>query len=210
MELLCFDLDNTLAKATKAHITAFQKAFKIHKLKPKTYNQILNVFSLASIDMIPKLYPKLTKQQILNVTKTHDILFQTETKKYIKIIPGVKETLKILKNNYKIAILSNANKSNVYTALKQCNIKPDLFDLILTADDIKQHKPHPEGILKAKRILDCKTSYMIGDSIYDIQAGKAANAKTIAVNTDPDSKNKLIKEHPLFLISSIKHLTKIL
>ena len=31
---------------------------------------------------------------------------------------------------------------------------------------------------KAKKILKCKEGYMIGDSIFDIQAGKAAKFKT--------------------------------
>lgn len=210
MELLCFDLDNTLLKATKAHLKAFKESFKIHHLPKKTDKQIITVLNLASIDMIPRLYPKLSKKQIKEIIKTHDKIFQTKTSKPITSITGAINSLKKLKPNYKIAILSNSNYKNVITALKRAKIKTSYFDLILSADEVKKHKPHPEGIFKAKRILHCKEGFMIGDSIYDIQAGKAAKFKTIAVTTGNDSKKQLLKETPFLLIKSVKFLPKIL
>ena len=51
---------------------------------------------------------------------------------------------------------------------------------------------------------------MIGDSIFDIQAGKAAKFKTVAVLTGNDSKAKLKKEKPNYILKSIKDLPKII
>jgi 2-phosphoglycolate phosphatase len=54
---------------------------------------------------------------------------------------------------------------------------------VICADQLRQRKPDPEGLLQACRIMDCNPSdcIYIGDHPRDIQAGKNANMPTIAV-----------------------------
>lgn len=209
MKLLCFDLDNTLVKATKAHLNAYKFAFKQLNLQKKTNHQIFQYFSLAGKEFIKKLYPHLSKKEITKILDLHNKIFTKKTIKQIRLIKSTKKTLILLIPKYKIAILSNATSHHIKETLKQVNINEQLFDLIIGADQIKHHKPNPEGILKAKRILNCKDGYMIGDAIFDIQAGKRAKFKTIAVLTGNDSRTKLNKEKPDYILKSIKDLTKI-
>ena len=210
MKLLCFDMDNTLVKATKAHLDAYKLAFKKHNLPKKTNKEIYEYLSLASEEFIIKLYPKLSNNKIKEIVKIHNIIFSKKTVKEIKLIKGAKQALILLCPNYKIAILSNATNKHIEETLRYVGINEQLFDLIIGADEIKKHKPNPEGILKAKKTLKCKEGYMIGDSIFDIQAGKAAKFKTVAVLTGNDSKAKLKKEKPNYILKSIKDLPKII
>jgi HAD superfamily hydrolase (TIGR01549 family) len=193
-------------KATKAHLSAYKIAFKRLKLPYKTNKEIFQYFSLASPEFIKKLYPNLPIKQRKKAIDIHNNIFTKKTVKQIRIIPGAKETLMKLISNYKIAILSNATRKHIEETLGQVNINKRLFDLVIGADQIKHHKPHPEGILKAKKILKCNSGYMIGDATSDIKAGKAAKVKTIAVLTGNDSRNKLKKERPNHIIKSIKEL----
>jgi len=208
--LLCFDMDNTLVKATKAHLNAYKIAFKQLKLPKKTNKEIFEYFSLASAEFVKKLYPQLSKKEINQVVNIHNNIFTKKTVKQIKIIPGARETLIRLAPFYKIAILSNATHRHIDETLKQVKINEHLFDLILGADEIKHSKPQPDGILKAKKILKCDKGYMIGDAIFDIRAGRAAKFKTIAVLTGNDSKAKLKKEHPTLILRSVKYVCKYL
>ena len=54
------------------------------------------------------------------------------------------------------------------------------FDVIVTKDDVRMTKPHPEPILQAAKKLGCKPNEIlyIGDSEVDIVAGKAAGVMT--------------------------------
>ena len=210
MKLLCFDMDNTLVKATKAHLDAYKIAFKQLNLPKKTNKEIFPILSLESEEFIKKLYPEIPKKDIQIIIKLHNKIFSKKTVKEIKLIPGAKQALILLCPKYKIAILSNATNKHIEETLRYVEINEQLFDLIIGADQIKKHKPNPEGILKAKKILKCKEGYMIGDSIFDIQAGKAAKFKTIAVLTGNDSKEKLKKHKPDYILKSIKDLPKIL
>jgi len=55
---------------------------------------------------------------------------------------------------------------------------------VICADQLKQSKPDPEGLLQACQVMDCKPSdcIYIGDHLRDIQAGKNASMQTIAVS----------------------------
>jgi N-acetyl-D-muramate 6-phosphate phosphatase len=76
------------------------------------------------------------------------------------------------------------NKPRLYTELllertglgQKCAV-------LICADDLKRSKPDPEGILNACQQLGCEPAYSlyVGDHERDIQAGKAAGCKTVAV-----------------------------
>ena len=55
------------------------------------------------------------------------------------------------------------------------------FDLIITRDDDLPVKPHPGGILHAAAFfgVSVRDMLVVGDFIYDIEAGKAAGAVTV-------------------------------
>ena len=62
------------------------------------------------------------------------------------------------------------------------------FDLILTRDDNLPVKPRPDGVLHAAsffRILP-ESLLMVGDYIYDIEAGNAAGAITVFLRSRTD------------------------
>lgn len=59
----------------------------------------------------------------------------------------------------------------------------DLFDVIITRDDVEKPQPHPEGVKKALFIFGAENNeaLFIGDSEADILAGVRANAYTIGL-----------------------------
>lgn len=203
-------MDNTLVYAANAHVLAFKKAFAKHKLKKKTNKQILNQFSQVSHTLVHKLYPKISEKEVKAVVKTHDRIFLTETKKKVKPIKAAKNTLHKLRKQYKLALVSNGKRKEINATLKQGKINPKLFSSILGNDQVKHPKPAPDEIIKTEHLLKIKKGYMIGDSIYDIRAGKRAKLRTIAVCTGPDTKNKLKKEKPTRIIKSLAQLPALL
>ncbi len=63
---------------------------------------------------------------------------------------------------------------------------PDLKNaaVVICADELSEGKPSPEGLLLACKKLDCAPEHCmyVGDHKRDIDAGKNADIKTIAVN----------------------------
>lgn len=56
--------------------------------------------------------------------------------------------LRALRGSYQTALVTTASKANCYDILNHFHLN-ELFDLILTHDDITRSKPDPEGFLKA-------------------------------------------------------------
>ncbi len=81
--------------------------------------------------------------------------------------------LESIKKDYYLAIVTTASKKNTYDILKYFN-KVELFDLILTHDDIEKSKPNPEGFLKALDYfkMDVKDAIVFEDSDVGIEAAK--------------------------------------
>jgi pyrophosphatase PpaX len=57
------------------------------------------------------------------------------------------------------------------------------FDAVVTSDMTQRHKPDPEPVLTAIELLDAtpESTAFVGDSPFDVGAGKAAGVFTIAV-----------------------------
>ena len=98
--------------------------------------------------------------------------------------PKVLETLSAIRHaGIKTAAVTTRYKSSLYATLEHSNMMK-LFDAIVTGDDVKNPKPHPEPLVRALQSLqvDAKDAYMVGDTVNDIEAGKHTGMKTIAVS----------------------------
>lgn len=62
------------------------------------------------------------------------------------------------------------------------------FDLIITRDDDPEVKPSPEGVLAAcaRFVLAPAEVMVVGDYLYDVEAGRAAGAVTVFFDSAPE------------------------
>ncbi len=86
------------------------------------------------------------------------------------------------------------------------------FRSVVTALEVKKPKPFPDALLKAakKLAVDIRECSVVDDSVVDIQAGKAAHAKTIAVLSGIFSREALAKQKPDRLIKGVRALPYLL
>ncbi len=209
MDLICFDMDNTLVDADKAHLLAYNKAFKKNNLSMVADKELKIRFGKLGKLIVHELFPRLSWKKINKIMEDHHKIIINGAK-YMKSFPGVKPVLNKLHENYKFAVISNGRHSEIEAILKAAGFDPGLFDLLVGSDEVKNAKPYPDEIFKAEKILHLKASFMVGDTIYDIIAGKRANVKTIAVLTGNHTRKMLEKENPDYIINSLKDLLKIL
>ncbi|MDP2279341.1 MAG: HAD-IA family hydrolase, partial [Nitrospirota bacterium] len=95
--------------------------------------------------------------------------------------PGVTKTLEML-GGYKKAIISNKRESLSKKLLEQLGLMK-FFDVVLGSDSAPEKKPSPAPVKKVLEILgiEPRRAIIVGDSDFDIQAGKGAGLITIAV-----------------------------
>jgi pyrophosphatase PpaX len=73
-----------------------------------------------------------------------------------------------------------------------------MFDLLVCADDVERPKPHPEPVHRALRELDAEggRTLFVGDSVHDMESGRAAGVATGAVLWGPFSREDLAGSSP--------------
>ena len=83
---------------------------------------------------------------------------------------------------YKVALVTMASKENTYDILNKFALT-EIFDLILTHNDIENSKPNPEGFLKAMKIFHAKPEECIifEDSEVGIKAAEQTGANVFIV-----------------------------
>lgn len=129
-------------------------------------------------------------------------------------------------NSELLALLQESKKANVVCAVATSSLRwraekildlldiKSFFQVLVTADDIKNHKPAPDTFLEAAKKLNIKPEecVVIEDAGNGIDAAKNANMKTIALLTKYHSLDELkhadlvIKEFSELNIEKIKKL----
>ena len=87
------------------------------------------------------------------------------------------------------------------------------FDLLVTADDVVNGRPHPDMIFHAMEklaVTDASEVIKIGDSAIDIEEGKAAGCYlTLGVTTGAQTFEQLKKANPNYIINSLTYLEEL-
>ena len=132
---------------------------------------------------------------------------EIRNRKDIKLFEGVELILKQLRKRYRLGIVSSNSEENIKKILKENGVDK-LFDYIYSASSLfGKHKNLKRLIKKYK--LNLEEVIYVGDEDRDILAAKKVGIKVVAVTWGYNSKEKLMKEKPDYLVSSPKELEKI-
>jgi HAD superfamily hydrolase (TIGR01509 family) len=101
---------------------------------------------------------------------------QKDWMEIVKINDSLVDFIKSIKNDYKVALLSNATSTFLTRILNKYNYLYELFDFIVISSDVKMVKPDAEifNFLINKVGVRAEESLMIDDNIANIEGAKAA------------------------------------
>jgi phosphoglycolate phosphatase len=126
-----------------------------------------------------------------------------------KPFPQAKRTLQTLSKRLPLALITlrYVVREQILDELNHLGLAK-LFRAVVTTLDVEKPKPFPDALLVAARKLHVPISEcaIVGDSIIDVQAGKAAGAKTIAVLTGLFSRAELEAQKPDLVIDDLTSL----
>ena len=171
-KLAIFDLDGTLFDTKDVNYNAYKNAVKIAGIDVNIdYYNFCNLYNGKNYkDFLPKIIPNISEEQmkiIHNLKKSIYIKYLDKSKKNNLLFLMIQE----IKKSFYITIVTNASKKNVEDILEKFAVK-DLFDLLITQEDVKIPKPSAEGFLKAMDYFNIpkKDTIIFEDSEIGIQA----------------------------------------
>lgn len=213
-----FDFDGTLVDSLKALHTAFNEGVRSLGLNPVSIEKLAGMLSagLPVKQMLLETFPSKFQGQEDSISECINAIRSSYKiqEKYVRRIPGTVEIMRWLsENGLQIAVVTGSMISVGKMKEKLQSYGLDIFvDTIFTSAEVPRRKPAPDLILQALKCLGVPAAHsiMVGDSIVDIKAGKAAGTWTAAVLTGGEKKSKLKEEKPDFLIESVRDLNLIL
>ena len=128
------------------------------------------------------------------------------------VFPGIIELLRRIRGSgRRLALFTGVEKVMMEYTLNPFKLS-EFFEVCITADDVQNSKPDPEGInLVLSRIkASTKESMYVGDSPADIVAGKRAGVLTGAALWSPENRGDPTTEHPDYEFRSVQQLSDFL
>ena len=131
-------------------------------------------------------------------------------------MPGAEHVLEILRTRGIKTVLNTGYKSEIAHLLlnKLDWAEGETFDLLVTADDVAQGRPHPDMILLAMErlgISDPKVVAKVGDTIIDIQEGQNAGCSICAgITTGAQTEEQLRSAQPTHIFHHLDEFLEII
>ncbi|MGB9894745.1 MAG: HAD family hydrolase [Thermoproteota archaeon] len=216
-EAVIFDVDGTLFDSREAFYTMVYEVSKVLGWKQPEKDKVVKLIGLPNHEISRKLVSMISS----SVNSDYEIKRYEELvaklwepyylPKYVKLYPGVKETLSYLRGRgIKMAVVSNGSKSEIPKYLKNGGIY-EFFQAIITADDVKEPKPAPEPVLKALRELNVskERGLMIGDTLIDGISARRAGVKVALLTWGIENEEEIRRFNPDYILSKIEDLKEL-
>jgi phosphoglycolate phosphatase len=183
VRLIIFDLDGTLIDSVGDICAAVNYAIGPHGLTPVSLEETRASVGEGVSSLIEKVLAlkKATSLDREELTKRVLEYYSSNLVANTAPYPGVRETLEYLGACRK-AVISNKLTRLAEKILEALDLLK-YFEVVAGSDSYSERKPSPVPILRVLSLLGVPPyeAVMVGDSLYDMAAGRAAGLKTVAV-----------------------------
>ena len=180
MTTILFDLDGTIIDSTEAILESFGVSFKHFNIKTPSDELIKSLVGHPLEMMYQEL--DVPSEQIQSIVKVYKKHYRLISREKTILLPNAKEAIEKASKFSTLGIVTTKTKRYSIELLEHLGILKN-FSIIIGREDVINPKPHPEPILKAISSLKVKKdfSWMIGDTMMDIESAKAAGIKSCGV-----------------------------
>lgn len=188
IKTIFFDLDGVVIDSEKLHLRAL--GLTLEKNGILFQHTILDGF----VGRSDKSFFRYVHENIDNRIDMEDFLKQKDSifedlLTELQFVEGFTDFMHVLKEaNVQTALVTSSSLQTVHKGDRMLHFLKS-FDIVITEDDTRKHKPHPDPYLLAleRSGADKEATVIIEDSINGITAGKAAGCIVCGVTTSFDA-----------------------
>ena len=181
LKLIMFDLDGTIVDTVQDITDALNYAMKPYDIKNLTVRDTMEMVGEGISRLIEKALPAEKRHLKDTVVKRFLEYYSEHLTEKSRVYPHVEETLRNL-TDFKKAVISNKREDLSKRLIEELGLAV-YFDLIIGSDTAGERKPSAIPVLYiiSKLGVSPEESIIVGDSNFDVEAGKKAGIKTVAV-----------------------------
>lgn len=200
---IIFDVDGTLTYTNQLIFDSFNHITKKYLGKTFSDEEIIALFGPTE-DVILK---EMCKDEY-DIARKEYYQYYKENHNIARTYAGIEMLIEDLFNNKIIlGVFTGKGRTSALITLDELGLT-DYFGLIVSGDDVVNHKPHPEGIIQflEQYNLSPDEVLMVGDAPSDIKAAKAAGVSIASVIWDSYSEEEVKKLNSNNLFHSVDEL----
>jgi pyrophosphatase PpaX len=191
-----FDLDGTLIDSIRLILDSYHHTMATHGLPARSDTDWLAGLGTPLTVQLREWACDPERMELLIETyreyniRNHDSM--------VTAYPGVVEMVRTIhRAGHRTGLVTSKNRTGALRGLRRVGLEEEI-DLIVGADDVTHPKPDPQPILLALEQLgeEAGQTIYIGDSIHDMESGRAAGVATGAVLWGPFDRAHLESTHP--------------
>ena len=191
-----FDLDGTLLDSVRLILDSYHYTTTAHGLPRRSDAEWLaGLGTPLRVQFKDAVRPDLSMDQLVATYREFNLANHDSM---ASAYPGVVDVLRQVRaKGIRFGLVTSKNQHGARLGLKLMGVESD-FEVVIGADDVVNPKPHAEPVLKAMELMQVTTgeTVYIGDSVHDMESGRAAGVRTAGVLWGPFTRPELERTKP--------------
>ena len=211
VELIIYDLDGVIIDATEAILSAFRLTLQEVGIDSDD-DEVRSLIGVSLIEVLERVLPEERRGEAWGLRDRYIHHFQSGDPNLVKLLPGVEETLRSLKEHgYRQSVATNKTSSEAKRILKALGVY-DIFDLVVGFLDVPNAKPAPDMVLHTLGMLGVNKGHavFVDDTAFGLKAGVEAGVITVGILTGYHTREQLMEVHPDIIVDSMHELKLLL
>lgn len=209
LKTFLFDLDGTLIDSVELILRSYRHTLMTHLGAAPPDEQWLRGLGTPLASQLRGFVSSEADVAAMVTTyrEYNEAHHDTLVREYPGVLPAVRE---LRSRGATLGVVTSKLRTNSRRGLARCGFD-GLFDVIVAADDVARHKPHPEPVERALSLLDAdaRATVFIGDSPHDLAAGRAAGVRTAAALWGPFPRSTLEPHQPDHWLELPRHISEL-
>lgn len=209
IEAIVFDLDGTLARLDRSFISGASDRFRwLDRLLSAGQRESMAQSVMLALEgpthfAISQLRRSESFRTLDNLRTPFNSIRGYAQPEDMHLFTDMSDILAELSANYQLAIISTRRRTTVDKFMANAELDADLFQTIITQENVRNLLPHSEGLLTAAEALALEPNVMlvVSDTDVNLRSGRAADMATAGAlwglgrRTDLDDADLLL-EYP--------------
>jgi HAD superfamily hydrolase (TIGR01509 family) len=201
------DVDGTLVDTNYQHALAWYRAFRRHGEVLPIW-RIHRAIGMGGDQLVTALCGEKMEEEKGDDVREAETALYDDLIEEVEPLHGAKELIRDLKERGHAVVLASSGKADEVEHYVDLLDARELADGWTTSADVDATKPEPDLVEVALRKAGGGAAVMIGDSIWDCEAGKRAGVETVAVLTGGFSEQELLDAGAVCVYESIDELRR--
>jgi HAD superfamily hydrolase (TIGR01509 family) len=178
-----FDIDGTLTRTNELIFASFNHVATKRLGRRFAPEEIVALFGPPEEGAVVKVFGAEAVDEVMEELLA---FYASQHSALASLHAGMEEILASLRSRgVRLAIFTGKGRRTTAITLETLNLA-GYFDMIVSGNDVVHHKPNPEGIVKVLEAfaLEPAETVMVGDSMSDVKAARAAGIRIASVLWD--------------------------